>query len=310
MSFLFFCTCTTQQVNKPQSKNQLVIVDAATAFDHLWETSRNAPAEVLLKRFEKDVSVKFPAYYQMRLAQIAQQEKSAAARVKNEIEKYSQYRTKFQNTILNLRIFLPKAYDHFRQQFPDFSGTHQAYVVQSFDQLDGGTKHIDGKTYLIFGAESIAKDHKTLDFERKFPFFHHEFFHLYHDQYFKERDGLLARLWSEGLAVLAAKELNSNADLAQLGLANPPRLMPKCEAIYADLLKHVQTRLRVPTSDTEEIYFLKSSTHSWIPKRSGYCVGYKFAKWSRQKQSLNELARLQLPEVEALMDSYLREQLR
>ena len=57
--------------------------------------------------------------------------------------------------------------------------------------MDGGTREFGDQFFLIFGVDSIAKYHKLLNYDQKAPFLHHELFHVYHRQFYKEGDTLL-----------------------------------------------------------------------------------------------------------------------
>jgi hypothetical protein len=57
------------------------------------------------------------------------------------------------------------------------AGMDEAARVKAFQtQMDGGTREIGGKTYLIFGADVITQIHESRDLT---PFLDHELFHRF-----------------------------------------------------------------------------------------------------------------------------------
>ena len=191
--------------------------------------------------------------------------------------------------------------------FPDFNENIEVHIINSFGDLDGGTRILDNRLYFIFGAESIAKYHKNSDMERKVPFFHHELFHMYHRQFFQEGDRIYSSLWVEGLAVLAAEALNPHATKAELSLDNPNDLMKTCDLLMPRLIDDITPRLMSNKVEDYGTYFYGSSKHEWIPKRAGYCIGYKIAKFASKSHPIQTLAKLHDAEVLAIIKNALNE---
>lgn len=111
----------------------------------------------------------------------------------------------------------------------------------------------------------------------------------------------------EGLALLAAETLNPNATKAELSLDNPNGLMQKCELLMPRLVDDITPKLMSNTADDYQTYFYGSSKHEWIPKRAGYCLGYKIAKTASTTQSLQTLVKLRGTEVLQIINWALRE---
>ena len=103
----------------------------------------------------------------------------------------------------------------FQETFPDFHVGFDVYVLHSLGIRAGGVVHIEGKDVFMIGVEQIIK---YFDLQNFSPFFHHEFTHLYHNQYYTPNqhgnysaDALYNHLWTEGLAVYISKVLNPHA---------------------------------------------------------------------------------------------------
>jgi len=100
----------------------------------------------------------------------------------------------------------------FERAFGPMSGYPPIYLVHSFGEFDGGTRSLPGGTFLMFGADVIARLHLGHDIQ---PFFHHELFHLFHGRTFHECEPVWCGLWTEGLAVYVASKLDPNATDAE-----------------------------------------------------------------------------------------------
>ncbi len=89
--------------------------------------------------------------------------------------------------------------------------------------------------------------------------------------------------------MIAAERLNPTATLAQLSLDSPSGLFKQCDHVWSRLLSDVEARLESTEESANRTYFYSSSTHEWIPKRAGYCVGYRLVKAALKTRSLKEL---------------------
>jgi hypothetical protein len=140
--------------------------------------------------------------------------------------------------------------------------------------MDGGTREIGGKTYFIFGLETIAKLHSWKD---ETPFFHHELFHVYHDQFFVKGPQLYRFLWREGLATFVSRALNPKASMPELLLDIPHGLLDSCEGRLPDSLKRLSERLESVARSDYTDYLTMKPRASGVPPRVGYCLGYLIA---------------------------------
>jgi hypothetical protein len=61
--------------------------------------------------------------------------------------------------------------------FPDFTPEVSTYFSYVLGEMDGGVRVLNGRTYLIFGADNMTRLHGNGD---EAAFFHHELFHIYH----------------------------------------------------------------------------------------------------------------------------------
>ena len=186
---------------------------------------------------------------------------------------------------------LPRYDSRFRKAFPDFAYAGDVYFLVSRGVFDGATRPVEGKTALLFGTDVMAAVYgRDADPE---SFFHHELFHLYHDQFPDPAlGGTLARsLWVEGLAVYVAEQLNPGTPEPVLfGL---PRGMPDA---VRERLPELAARLRArldsrEKADTQQ-WFSGQSLEGEVPGRAGYYLGYLMAKELGKTRTPGALARL------------------
>ena len=199
---------------------------------------------------------------------------------------------------------LPRFDATFRRTFPDFAYDGEVYFTVSLGAFDGGTRPVKGRTALLFGVDVMARVYG----EDADPasFFHHELFHLYHEQFPDSAlSGTLGRaVWREGLAVYVAERLNPGTPEAVLfGLPQdmPERVRARLPALAQRLRKNLDSRER-----GELLLFTSGqSKDAEVPERAGYYLGYLVAKELAQGRSLRELAQLRGPKLRAEMDRAL-----
>lgn len=286
---------------------ELIVKDYTNTFDHFWLTSKSLSKAKALEQFNETVYPAFPEFYRSLFYQWQTHGKSPEDQLAKEMDVYPSYRKNFLLIAQELPKYLKTSLTSFLELFPDFNGSLTVHIVQSFNEMDGGTRIFGDRVYLIFGAESIAKFHSSQSFERKIPFLHHELFHMYHRKFFHEKNTLLDGLWCEGLAVLVAETLNPKADFAQLSLDNPKDLMKNCRKLQKRLADDLQHHLKNPTQEDYSIYFYANSKHEWIPRRAGYCLGYWLAKSAHRGRTLQELVRFQRDEIQTELNAVLPE---
>lgn len=169
----------------------------------------------------------------------------------------------------------------FRRAFPDMRWSGRVYFTVSLDAFDGAVRKVDGEPALAFGIDKIAKLHGRD--ANLAALFHHELFHVYHDQVALEAElhgrdphGLLYPVWVEGLAVVAAKELNPGADAHALLLSR--EMIDGTRPKLADIARDLLAGLDDATEETYRDFFLGRGKRADVPRRCGYLVGYVVAR--------------------------------
>ena len=200
---------------------------------------------------------------------------------------------------------MPRYESRFRKTFPDLNYTGRIYFMYSLGGFDGGIRTVQGQQALLFGLDMMAYVYGN-DADPE-PFFHHEFFHVYHSQFFKGNSQLVSSLWREGLATYVAHALNPKA--AGVGLFGLPRNTP--QRTQADLPRHARELRAVLASETQENYarhFLGGQDgNAATPARSGYYIGYLVAEKLAKRHSLQELAHAQLAQLRPEIEQALKE---
>jgi hypothetical protein len=195
----------------------------------------------------------------------------------------------------------------FRKAFPKYSCKTPISFGLSLYMFDGNqSTDAPGKSHMRFGVEMISLLHPA----RELPaFFHHELFHIYLQQTV-DADALSGAdqpvwwaLWDEGLATYVSWKLN------------PTLTAPEIFWIPRDMETQMQpklaqaARLMLADLDGHEGYsrwFTVSSTPEGLPGRSGYYLGYLFAK-SLDRGDLVSLAQMQPEQVHREARRFLEE---
>lgn len=186
----------------------------------------------------------------------------------------------------------------FRKKFPDRNWNGNIYFMPNLlGGWDAGSGNLEGRSVLVFGVDSIVKIHGE-NFNLA-TLFHHELFHVYHDQLHPEwRNKNRAKgefpfyqlLWREGLATYVSKVLNPKASEAEVLLSKT--LAKETAPLIAKLAKEMRENLDSTSTDTFMNFLSGSPKQPDIPGRSGYYIGMLIAKKLNKKYSLAELARL------------------
>ena len=155
--------------------------------------------------------------------------------------------------------------------------------------MDGGTREIGGKTYLIFGADVIAQIHEARELT---PFLDHELFHIEHHKYFPDCEQVWCPLWAEGLATYAAKVMNPGADDRQLLLTFPKPIRPAVDATWPAALCFARVKLfSAEPADTDAL-LVGNRAPKEFPDRFGYYVGLRVVEDLGGQYKLPELAHM------------------
>jgi hypothetical protein len=188
----------------------------------------------------------------------------------------------------------------FVSRFPDLDYAKPIYLLPSLGSFDGGVRQVSGEDRLLFGLDTIAYVHAPdSDLE---PLFHHELFHVYHGQFqppYPDPMPIYLQLWIEGLAVHATRVMHPKAKWSDLLLND--EMVKECEARLPALAREIAANLDDVSPERNRDYFLSSGKRSDLPKRVGYCVGWRVAEGIAKTRSWAEVVRLQGAALRRLM---------
>lgn len=261
--------------------------DYATYFDRtagLDEAARVAA-------FNREVAPLFSAFYRPGRPGAPDTQARFDARIARSLKAFPTDRPAYEIAAANFRGGLDDAVVRFEDAFPDAGHLGDIYLVHSLGEMDGGMRDLDGRRYLIFGAEMIARYHPPGQEE---PFFSHELFHRYHSRWFSDCEQLWCGVWAEGLAVLAAEHLHPGASDEALLLATPEPLRAPVDADRSAAVCAIVSRLD-STNARDQAAILSAGDGRLsprLPPRFGYYVGYLAAREAARARPLAELARL------------------
>jgi len=274
-------------------------------FERFHDETAAMPEAQRVVLFRQRFDALFPGFYEPADGQTDDQFNASIAK---SLAAFPALREKYHATERDF----PRAYAagiaHFRAQFPGFKPVLPVWFVHSLGRMDGGTRELKGKFYMVFGADVIAKIHDGRDIG---PFFDHEMFHVENGQWFKDCDTLWCSLWQEGGATYAARVMNPGADDHMLMLDQPRPIRAGVDADWRGAL--CQTRADLESIDHQIYagYFFGGDRQQKFPARWGYYVGYRLMKRLGRTMSLSQIDHLDnkaaRPLVERELDAMIAE---
>ena len=211
------------------------------------------------------------------------------ARVAKALRDFDSLRPRYEQ----VRREFPAAFDagieHFRKVFPDSVPNLPVYLVHSLGEMDGGLRNLGGQTYLIFGADVIARLH---DRGTITPLLNHELFHVENGKYFADCGEVWCALWVEGLATYAAKVMNPGADDRQLLLTTPRPIRSAVDASWPAAACFTRERLSSSAEEELQVMFAGGPAVGEFPRRFGYYVGLRAIEESAGAHELPDLAKM------------------
>ncbi|HEY6916982.1 MAG TPA: hypothetical protein VI381_05010 [Allosphingosinicella sp.] len=257
----------------------LPLVDLTDDFTAVWDESASLDEAGRLAAFKARFSTLLPGFY-------------SAERVSAEPAKYDEHllkglrafptqRAGIEDVSHRFAAMLAPARDSFEAAVGPLGDMPDIYLINSFGEMDGGTRMLGGRSHLVFGADMIAKLHGQHNIQ---PFFHHELFHVYHGSRFEGCEQVWCGLWTEGLATAAAERLNPGATQAELLLTFPEPLGAAFDDHPIEALCLVSGKLGEDASKSA-LFIGSKRPNDILPPRIGYFVGYIIASEAIQQAS-------------------------
>lgn len=266
----------------------------APTFAAAYDASAGLPAAERVAAVKKALMAEFPEFYGQGSAE--QQDQA----IQRAIDRFPKQREAYMDKANGFGGALPKHLDTFNAVFPKFRLTVPTTVLHSLGEMDGGTRELNGKLHLIFGADMLAYVNPK---GNPAPLFHHELFHVAHADFQCGKGLVWAQLWREGLATYVSKAMNPAATETDLVLHFPNNMAERTRAqlpqAWSQLSKVLDSNDRAEYSEL----FTASDKPSELPRRRGYYLGYLIAQEAAKTRDLPTLAALDCKQVREVIDS-------
>ncbi len=296
---LLFVACPLPSLAAPPAYR---LIDLTGNYTSFHDRTKGMSPQERIAAFQTDVAQLFPQFYRPGRPGAPATQDEYGARIARSIERFAAIRADYERVAASFTGMLANSLEAFQRTFTDMSQIGDIYLVHSLGEMDGGMRELDGMLYFVFGADVIARIHAPGS-ER--PFFHHELFHRYQADFFPGCEQVWCGLWQEGLAVLAAEELNPGATDAQLLLTQPQPIRPAVDANLAEAVCIATARLDSVSSDDWDALFGSARINERLPGRFGYYVGYLVAREARRTRSTQELAHLTAAQARQAVEAAL-----
>jgi hypothetical protein len=270
-------------------------------FVTFWDATQGMPTGERVTIFKRTIAPKFPGFYGFARFDGKMTEAQRDGTIARAIEGFGPTRQAYVAKLSGFDRNLARNAAVFTKAFADFRPTTPIWIVNSLGEFDGGTREIDGKTFLLFGIDGMVAFHGT-DVRNEAAFFHHELFHVYHRQWFGKCEPIWCSLWREGLATYVASRLNPDATEAELLLTTPDdmaaatraQLLPSLLALRAVLMLN-------DDAEYSDLFGFGGSIRSALPQRRGYYLGFLVAKELGRTYDLHALAKMSAVDAQPLV---------
>jgi len=261
-------------------------IDLTANFSHFFDETAGMEEVVRVALFRTRMDALLPGFYVPRFGATPAEYDQRIAHV---LEGFAKVRPRYEQMQRDFAAAFDAGIQHFRKEFPGFAPNVPVYLLHSLGEMDGGTRELDGKVYLIFGADVIAAIHQPRDLT---AFLDHELFHVENGKYFAECAQVWCPLWAEGLATYAAKVMNPGADDRQLLLTFPTPIRAAVDARWPAALCFTRARLFSAEPADMKALFVGGTGAKEFPDRFGYYVGLRVIEELGGKYPLPALARM------------------
>ena len=256
--------------------SEMILHDHTPAFVTFFEATHDKSDEEKLRRFWSDMHPVSLAFYDQVLSSWKRRGKDVEQTLLGELAFFETYQTDFKRRQLEVPGQLEEAARSFKEAFPDFSLDFEVHLLHSLDEMDGGTRLLNGEHRFIFGLDAMSRYHSWQD---ETAFFHHELYHFYSKQLHASTDWydhetLLLNLWEEGLAVYVSHLLNPTATYDELSLNIPAGMAERVWENRVRLANDLLPKLMTNDEEAYRDYFTGRTLEKAVPSRAGYFLGY------------------------------------
>ena len=288
---------TTPDAGTPEYE----LTDLTGAYVAFFDRTQELATDARVAAFKADIGARFPGFYDAARTPGMTPERYDA-NIARSFRDFPQRRAAFMRTAASFQSMLQPALGSFVDTFRDLRSVGHIVLLHSLGEMDAGTRTVSGQSYLVFGADVMARLYAP---GKERPFFHHELFHVYNRQFFGDCNPLWCALWMEGLAIYVSERLNPGATDADLLLTSPRPIRAAVDANLARAVCAMRARLDSTVQQDYASFFFGSSSFEELPPRSGYYIGYLALKQIGNTRLLSVLAHFNQKQARAALESAL-----
>lgn len=247
----------------------------AGEFPAFLDETEGMPRAARVAAFETRFDRLFPGFYEPAAGET---QARFDARVAEALDGFPALRSRYRQVEQRFPQAFATATLLFGKRFPGFPPPLPIWFVHSLGRMDGGTRTLGGRSYMIFGTDVIARLH---DDGTIGPFLDHELFHVENGRWFGDCDPdttLWCALWQEGTAVYNASAINPGATDHMLMLDTPAPIRAAVDARWREAVCETSRDLDRTDAATYADYFLNTGTPRSFPRRWGYYVAYRMVQ--------------------------------
>jgi hypothetical protein len=132
------------------------LTDLTGAYTAFFDRTQDLALDARIAAFKADMNVRFPGFYDSaRIPGMTPGQYDAL--ISLSFTDFPQRRAAFTRTAASFQSMLRPAIESFVGTFGDFRNLGQIALVHSVGEMDGGTRNVRGKSYLVFGADMMSR---------------------------------------------------------------------------------------------------------------------------------------------------------
>jgi hypothetical protein len=294
--------CQSTPVAAPEPASFYTLTDLTDEYANFFDRTQGMETPARVAAFKAEMNPYFPGFYDTeRVSGFITAERYDGL-IATSFENFPALRERYERTSATFESMIEPARVSFEAAFPDVEPIGQIYLLNSVGEMDGGQRTVNGRNYLVFGADVMARLYQP---GQERAFFHHELFHVYHSQFFKDCDEVWCGVWREGLATYVAHQLNPNATDLELLLTSPRPIRPEVDADPPRAICAVRALLHSESNDDMGALLRGGRNLEGLPPRVGDYIGYLAAREAGRTRMPQQLAHLTVEEAGPIVEASL-----
>ncbi|MFO1311384.1 MAG: hypothetical protein U1F41_04895 [Burkholderiales bacterium] len=128
------------------------VIDLATEYGAFFDATAGMEAGARVDAFKRHFAARFPGFYEAGRVKSFVTAEGYDAMIGRAFETFPEARPRFERTTRSFAAMLDPARDAFVGAFPDLGPIDDVYLLHSLGEMDGGTRTIGGRRYLVRGG--------------------------------------------------------------------------------------------------------------------------------------------------------------